>query len=48
MGVEDVAGSGDEGEAGDGYPFHDIGEGLQEYYDSEGGRRVVGGLAGFI
>ena len=48
VGVEEVAGSGDEGETRGGYPLHNLGEGLQEYYDPEGGRRVVGGLAGFV
>ena len=48
VGVEEAAGPGDEGEAGGGYSFHNFGEGLQENYDSEGGRRVVGGLAGFV
>ena len=28
VGVEDAVGSGDEGEAGSGYPLHDFGDGL--------------------
>ena len=48
VGVEEAAGSGDEAETGGGNPFHDLGKGLQEYYDPVGGRRVVGGLPRFV
>ena len=48
VGVEEAAGSSDEGETGGGNPLHDFGQGLQEHYDSEGGRRVVGGLARLV
>ena len=37
VGVEEVAGSGDEGETGGGNPFDNLGEGFLEYYDPEGG-----------
>ena len=36
--VEEAAGSGEEGETGGGYPFHDPREGLQKHDDPEGGR----------
>ena len=48
VGKEEVAGSGDEGETRGSHPFYNLGEGLQEHYDPEGGGRVVGGLAGFV
>ena len=48
MGVEEVAGSGQEGEAGSGDTFHNLGEGFQEDDHSEGGWRVVGGFARLV
>ena len=48
VGVEEAAGSSDERETGDGNPLNDLAEGLQEHYDPEGGKRVVGGLARLV
>ena len=38
VGVEETTGPGDEGETRGGFPFYNLGEGLQKYYDPEGGR----------
>ena len=46
--VEKATGSGDEGEARGGNPFHDFGECFQENKDPDGGRRVVGGHSRFV
>ena len=48
VGVEEAAGSGQEGEAGGCDTFHNLGEGLQENEHSEGGRRVIGGFARLV
>ena len=46
--VEEANTSGNGGETGDDNPFQDFGNGLKEDYNTEGGGRVVGGLAGFV
>ena len=48
VGVEEATGPGQEGESGGGDTFKNLGESFQEDDDSEGGRRVVRGLARLI
>ena len=48
VGMEEGARPGQEGEAGGGDAFHNLGKSLEEDDDPEGGRRIIRGLAWLV
>ena len=46
--MEEAFGSSDGGPSSRHHPFETLGDGLEEAHDTEGGRGVVGDLAGYM